>query len=61
MSDLSNPIFHNADLAREWLEARIWPEGPICPHCGSVNQVTLMKQKAKRLLSLRRRAARDDR
>jgi len=46
--DLSNPIFHDADKARVWLEARIWPEGPICPHCGAVNQATLMAGKSHR-------------
>jgi transposase-like protein len=30
---LSDPIFHDADKAREWLEAERWPNGPICPHC----------------------------
>ncbi len=48
MSDLSNPIFHDADKAREWLEARLWANGPICPHCGTVDQATLMKGKTTR-------------
>ena|SRR3990167_1517181 len=48
MSDFSNPIFHDADKAREWLEARIWPDGPICPKCGVVNQATLMQGKSHR-------------
>jgi transposase-like protein len=26
--------FQSHELARQWLEARRWPEGPICPHCG---------------------------
>lgn len=47
-NDFSNPIFHDADKAREWLEARIWPDGPICPHCGTVDQATLMKGKSHR-------------
>jgi transposase-like protein len=34
MCDLSNPIYHNKDLAREHLESIRWPNGPICPHCG---------------------------
>lgn len=42
MSDLSNPIFHDAEKAREWLEARIWANGRICPHCGAVDQSSLM-------------------
>ncbi len=43
MSDFSNPIFHNETKARKWLEARIWPDGPICPHCGVIGEATLMK------------------
>jgi transposase-like protein len=35
MSNLQNPIFTNENKAREWLEARVWPQGPICPHCGA--------------------------
>jgi transposase-like protein len=48
MSDLSNPIFHDEDKAREWLEKRIWPEGPICPKCGVIDQATLMQGKSHR-------------
>jgi transposase-like protein len=48
MSDLSNPIFHNEDKARQWLEARLWPDGPICPKCGVVGQATLMQGKTTR-------------
>jgi len=31
---LKNPIFNDEVAAREWLEARVWPEGAVCPHCG---------------------------
>ena len=48
MSDLSNPIFFDEDKAREWLEARVWPNGPVCPHCGTVDEATLMKGKSHR-------------
>ena len=48
MCDLSNPIFHDETKAREWLETRIWPNGPVCPHCGVVDQATLMKGKSHR-------------
>jgi transposase-like protein len=34
-SNLQNPIFTDETKAREWLEARVWPQGPICPHCGA--------------------------
>src|ERR1700726_4063638 len=48
MSDLSNPVFHDETLAREWLEARIWAHGRFCPHCGAVDQSTLMQGKSHR-------------
>src|SRR5271154_827798 len=47
-SDFSNPIFHDEDKARAWLEARLWPQGPICPKCGVVNEATLMKGETTR-------------
>jgi transposase-like protein len=34
--DLTNPIFHDTDKAREWLEQARWPNGVACVHCGSV-------------------------
>ena len=34
MNQLTNPIFSDESKAREWLEARVWPNGPTCPHCG---------------------------
>ena len=48
MSDLSNPIFHDETKAREWLEARVWANGRVCPHCGVVDQSTLMQGKIAR-------------
>ena len=33
--DIAAPRFNNADAAREHLEALHWPNGSICPHCGS--------------------------
>ena len=39
MTDLlKNPIFNDETKAREWLEARVWPNGPICPHCGNADR-----------------------
>lgn len=45
---LSNPIFQDETKAREWLEARIWKTGRVCPHCGVVDQSTLMQGKTTR-------------
>ncbi len=48
MSILANPIFNDETAAREWLEARVWANGRNCPHCGAVDQSTLMKGKTTR-------------
>ena len=32
-------IFPTDKEAREWFEAKVWPNGRHCPHCGSVNTV----------------------
>lgn len=48
MSDLSNPIFHDEAKARKWLETELWPNGPVRPHCGVVNEATLMKGESHR-------------
>jgi transposase-like protein len=39
-SDLQNPIFHDDDKARAWLEARVWRNGRFCPHCGATEART---------------------
>ncbi len=41
MSALNAPYFQDDDKAREYLEAIRWPDGPVCPHCGSVKFYTL--------------------
>lgn len=48
MSVFSRPEFQDADKAREWLETELWPHGPICPHCGTIAQATLMHGKSHR-------------
>jgi transposase-like protein len=47
---LDHPIFTDANKAREHLEAQRWPNGPVCPHCGNVDQarITAMAGKAHR-------------
>lgn len=34
-SELSSPRFHNEEAAFEFVEAHLWPDGPVCSHCGS--------------------------
>ena len=43
--DLTDPIFHDEDKAREHLEASRWPNGPYCPHCESVNVLRMEGEK----------------
>jgi hypothetical protein len=30
--------FHNEEAAFEYVEAMLWPNGPICPHCQNDDQ-----------------------
>lgn len=46
--NLTDPIFTDADKARAHLEATRWPNGPVCPHCGVVNEATYIGGKAAR-------------
>lgn len=48
MSSLTNPIFHDADKAREYLEAMLWPKGAICPKCEAVDCATKVQGKTAR-------------
>jgi len=48
-SVLSAPHFHNEEAAYRWVETRLWPEGPICPHCGGVERISKMQGKSTRL------------
>jgi transposase-like protein len=41
-------IYTDPNAAREHLESLLWPDGPICPHCGAVNQATLLQGKSTR-------------
>jgi transposase-like protein len=38
MNGLNQPHLQDANKAREYLEAIRWPNGPICPHCGTVGK-----------------------
>ncbi len=46
--DLTDPIFNNEDAARRHFEALRWPDGPVCPHCGSLDNATELKGKSTR-------------
>jgi transposase-like protein len=46
--DLTDPIFNNEEIARRHFEASRWPNGPICPHCGVVDEATELRGKSTR-------------
>jgi len=47
--DLRSPIYHDDDAARAHLESVLWPQGPVCPHCGVMgDRIHLMQGKTTR-------------
>jgi transposase-like protein len=42
-NNLANPIFSDETAARQWFEATRWPNGPICPKCGSAKHYATKK------------------
>ncbi len=49
MSILSQAHFHNEEAAYNFIEARIWPNGAVCPHCGGVGRIGKMGGKSTRI------------
>lgn len=48
MSALSAPHFHDEAAAYAELEATLWPNGPVCPRCGGMNRITVVRGKTAR-------------
>jgi len=49
MKSLLNATHYcNEEAAIEHVEARLWPAGPVCPHCGTVGEATKMRGKTTR-------------
>ena len=48
MTDLTNPIYSDANKAREHLESLHWPHGPVCPRCGTLDRITKLAGKSTR-------------
>ena len=43
-----DPMFHDEDKAREALEAELWPDGPVCRHCGNAHPDKTAKVEGKK-------------
>ncbi len=41
--------FHDEEAAYEFVEARVWPDERVCPHCGTVDQNGKLKGKSTRI------------
>ncbi len=39
MSVLDAPHFHDEEAAFAKLESIVWPNGPVCPHCGALDRI----------------------
>lgn len=48
-SILETKVLQDEAAAYAWVEARIWPKGPICPHCGGVDRISKMGGKSTRI------------
>jgi transposase-like protein len=48
-SALSAAQFHNEEAAFAYVEARVWPQGPVCPHCGGFDRIGKMGGKSTRI------------
>jgi transposase-like protein len=40
------PQYRDEDAAREHIEKTRWPDGPVCPHCGVINEATKLEAHA---------------
>ena len=49
MTALTDPMFHDDDAARAHFESILWPNGPVCPHCGAIKGLTRLQGKSHRL------------
>ncbi len=48
-SVLSELRFHNEEAAFEYVEAQLWPNGPVCPHCAATgDKIGHLKGKTTR-------------
>ena len=46
---LSHKRFQDEQAAYDWVEARLWPDGPECPRCGQLDRATKLKGKSTRI------------
>ncbi|MGD0232267.1 MAG: IS1595 family transposase, partial [Syntrophorhabdales bacterium] len=47
-SILSSKRFQDEQAAYDFIESQLWPEGPVCPHCGEKTRIGQLKGKTTR-------------
>jgi transposase-like protein len=47
-SEFSDPRFHVEEVAFAHVEGILWPDGPVCPHCGTIDQAGRLQGKSSR-------------
>lgn len=52
MSILNKPYFQDESAAFEYLESVLWPNGPVCPHCGGVDRISKIKPNPEKRVRL---------
>src|ERR1700676_5815943 len=46
---LEAKVLQDEAAAYAWVEARVWPDGPVCPHCGGVDRIGKLQGKSTRI------------
>jgi transposase-like protein len=49
MSALNDRHFCDEEAAYAWIEARLWPNGPVCPHCKGTGRIAKLQGKSTRI------------
>ena len=48
-SVLNAPHFQDEAAAFAYVEGKLWPQGPVCPHCGEISRIGELKGKSTRV------------
>lgn len=48
MATIQAPQYHDEEAARKHLEETVWPDGPVCPHCGLIGESYKLAGKTTR-------------
>jgi transposase-like protein len=46
---LSHKRFQDEEAAYEWVEAHLWPDGPVCPRCKGIDRITKLRGESTRI------------